>query len=233
MTTGSCASRRRKPRTARCAGVREVAPGRDSGDDGQDFPLPTRAPALRALCNDIVNGRGFTLIRGLAIEDLPAKDAALIYWGIGSHFGRGQAQNAQGDMLGHVTDLGVDYKADPNVRGYQTRLRLPFHNDTADIVGLLCVTPARSGGLSRVVSSTAIHNAVSSAGPTCWTNVLADVHGPPRGDAARQEAVLRGRVLRARRRAPVLPIQPQLYRVGPALPRSASSDARGRSRRWT
>jgi len=131
----------------------------------QDFPLPTLAPALRALCNEIVNGRGFTLIRGLKIDDLPVKDAALIYWGIGSHFGRGQAQNAQGDMLGHVTDLGVDYKADPNVRGYQTRLRLPFHNDTADIVGLLCVTPARSGGLSRVVSSTAIHNAVVERRP--------------------------------------------------------------------
>lgn len=130
-----------------------------------DFPLPTLAPVLRQLTDEVVNGRGFTLIRGLVIDDLPVQDAALIYWGIGSHMGRGRAQNAQGDVLGHVTDLGLDFKADANVRGYQTRLHLPFHNDTADIVGLLCLHPARRGGLSRVVSSTAIYNAVLERRP--------------------------------------------------------------------
>ncbi|MFM1987317.1 MAG: hypothetical protein RJA99_274 [Pseudomonadota bacterium] len=140
----------------------------------QDFPLPTLAPRLRALVDEVVNGRGFTLVRGLDIDDLPVPDAAAIYWGIGAHMGRGRAQNAQGDMLGHVTDLGLDYRSDPNARGYQTRLRLPFHNDAMDVVGLLCLRPARSGGLSRVVSSTAIFNAVLERRPD-----LADVMTVP------------------------------------------------------
>lgn len=131
----------------------------------QDFPLPTLSAALRALTHEIVLGRGFALIRGLAIDDLPVADAALIYWGIGSHMGQGRAQNAQGDMLGHVTDLGLDFRTDNNARGYQTRLRLPFHNDAMDMVGLLCLQPARQGGLSRVVSSTAIYNAVLERRP--------------------------------------------------------------------
>ena len=104
-----------------------------------DFPLPTLAPVFERMRRDVVDGRGFCLVKGFSIADLSAPDAALVYWGIGAHIGSPMAQNAQGDVLGHVTDLGVDFKADPNVRGYQTKLRLPFHNDLADIVGLLCL----------------------------------------------------------------------------------------------
>ena len=130
-----------------------------------DFPLPTLSPMLAALRLELMEGRGFCLIRGLDIADLPAADSALVYWGIGRHLGTPMAQNAQGDVLGHVTNLGVDFHADPNVRGYQTRLRLPFHNDLGDIVGLMCLQTARRGGLSRLVSSTAIHNAVLERRP--------------------------------------------------------------------
>lgn len=148
-----------------------------------DFPLPSLAPKLRAVAEEVVNGRGFTLIRGLVIDDLPVQDAAAIYWGIGSHMGRGRAQNAQGDVLGHVTDLGVDFHADPNVRGYQTRLRLPFHNDSADIVALLCLHPARHGGLSRVVSSTAIYNAVLERRPDLLEAMSTTMYVDRRGEA--------------------------------------------------
>lgn len=153
------------------------------GLTSEDFPLPTLAPRLRALAQTVVNGRGFVLIRGLRIDDLPTRDAALIYWGIGSHMGRGRAQNKQGDMLGHVTDLGLDFRTDPNARGYQTRLRLPFHNDAMDIVGLLCLQPARQGGLSRVVSSTAIYNAALQQRPDLMDVLTAPFCIDRRGEA--------------------------------------------------
>jgi hypothetical protein len=130
-----------------------------------DFPLPTLGPVLAALRLELMQGRGFCLIRGLDIAGLAASDSALIYWGIGRHLGEPMAQNAQGDVLGHITDLGVDFHADPNVRGYQTRLRLPFHNDLGDIVGLMCLQTAKRGGLSRLVSSAAIYNAVLERRP--------------------------------------------------------------------
>jgi hypothetical protein len=139
-----------------------------------DFPLPTLAPAFKGMAKEVVDGRGFVLVRGLDIDALSVPDAARIYWGIGAHLGQGRAQNAQGDMLGHVTDLGVDFRNNANVRGYQTKLRLPFHNDTTDIVGLLCLMPARSGGLSRIVSSTAIHNEVRERRP----DLLEVMHQP-------------------------------------------------------
>ena len=129
-----------------------------------DFPLPTLSPMLAALRVELMDGRGFCVIKGLNIADLAASDAAIIYWGIGRHLGTPMAQNAQGDVLGHITDLGVDF-ADPNTRGYQTRLRLPFHNDLGDIVGLMCLQTAKRGGLSRLVSSTAIYNTILERRP--------------------------------------------------------------------
>jgi hypothetical protein len=131
----------------------------------EDFPLPGLAPRLAAMLDEVLDGRGFVLVRGFAIDRMPVQDAALAYWGIGAHLGTGRAQNAQGDLLGHVTDLGVDYRTDANVRGYQTRLVLPFHNDALDVVGLLCLHAAREGGLSRIVSSTAIHDTLLERRP--------------------------------------------------------------------
>ena len=130
-----------------------------------DFPLPGLAPRLAALLDEVMDGRGFVRIAGFEINTLDVADAARIYWGIGAHLGVGRAQNAQGDLLGHVTDLGLDYRQDVQVRGYQTRLVLPFHNDAMDVVGLMCLHPAKSGGLSRIVSSAAIHDAVLERRP--------------------------------------------------------------------
>lgn len=122
-----------------------------------DFPIPRVARKLASALAEIESGRGFVLLRGLPIERYSKADAALIYWGIGAHFGPAFAQNAQGEVLGHVRDLGVDSRSNMKARGYQTRLHLPFHNDSTDLVGLLCLNRSRTGGQSRIVSSAAIH----------------------------------------------------------------------------
>ncbi|MGB5755966.1 MAG: TauD/TfdA family dioxygenase [Acidimicrobiales bacterium] len=124
-----------------------------------DFPLPTLAPRLRALAAELDRGRGFWLLRGLPINRLTERQAAFAYWGLGLHMGTPVSQNARGHLLGHVTDEGRDLK-DPGTRGYQTRLRLPYHTDSSDVVGLLCLQPAKRGGLSSVASTTSAYNEV-------------------------------------------------------------------------
>ncbi|MFJ4291819.1 TauD/TfdA family dioxygenase [Cupriavidus sp. NPDC089707] len=148
-----------------------------------DFDLGALAARLQELRHELVNGRGFALIAGFDIDRYSLQDAALAYWGIGMHLGTGCAQNAQGDLLGHVTNLGVDYRTDPRARGYQTRLTLPFHNDAMDIVGLMCVHPAQSGGLSRVLSSTMVHNEVLRLRPDLMPVAYADFCIDRRGEA--------------------------------------------------
>lgn len=67
-------------------------------------------------------------------------------------------------MLGHARDTGRSL-TDPATRGYQTRESLPFHSDGSDVLGLLCLRAARSGGRSALVSSAAVHNAVLERRP--------------------------------------------------------------------
>ena len=125
----------------------------------EHFVLPTLSPIIDRWVHDLEDGRGFLLVKGLPIDRYSEQDASTIYWGIGQHMGVPVSQNAAGDLLGHVRDTGRSI-ADPSVRGYQTRIRLPYHTDGSDVVGLLCFRPARSGGLSSIVSSTTVFNEV-------------------------------------------------------------------------
>src|SRR6185437_11013131 len=116
------------------------------------------------LREEVLNGRGFVLLRGLPVEGRPIADSAAAYWGIGLHFGNPRSQNAMGHLLGHVRDLGLA-TTDPNVRTYQTTERQHFHTDSCDIVSLLCLKTAKSGGLSSIVSSMAMYNAMATRRP--------------------------------------------------------------------
>jgi hypothetical protein len=124
----------------------------------RDFPLPTLGPQLRARVEgEVLNGRGFLLLRGLPVERWTMREAATAFFGLGAHLGSARSQNGKGHVLGHVKDLGLA-SDDPNVRIYQTHERQTFHTDSCDIVGLLCLKTARTGGLSALVSSTTIFN---------------------------------------------------------------------------
>ncbi len=139
--------------------------GRDLADlRRDDFLLPTLGPVLDRMRGEVLDGRGFVLIRGLPVEGRSIADSALAYWAVGTRFGNPRSQNAMGHLLGHVTDLGVA-TSDPNVRTYQTTERQHFHTDSCDIVGLLCLKTARSGGLSSIVSSMSIYNAMAKRRP--------------------------------------------------------------------
>jgi hypothetical protein len=132
--------------------------GRDMLDlRREDFPLDTLLPVLSAVRQEALAGRGFFLIRGIPVERYTLAQCAIAYWGVGLYLGEVVSQNGKGHVLGHVTNLGLDY-ADPQVRGYQTTVRLPYHCDLSDLVLLLCVKSSRSGGLSSVVSSTTLWN---------------------------------------------------------------------------
>ncbi|WP_421995493.1 TauD/TfdA family dioxygenase [Reyranella sp.] len=124
----------------------------------RDFPLPTLGPKLRGrVREEVLGGRGFLLLRGLPVERWSTRESATAFFGLGAHLGSARSQNGKGHVLGHVQDLGLDVH-DPNVRIYQTNERQTYHTDSCDIVALLCLKTAQSGGLSALVSSTTIYN---------------------------------------------------------------------------
>jgi hypothetical protein len=129
-----------------------------------DFPLGVLARAAEDWLDALDSGRGFVLVRGVPVERYGEEDASLAYWGLGLHLGRAVSQNAAGDLLGHVRDAGLE-RRDPTLRLYRTREQLGFHCDGSDIVGLLCLRPAKSGGTSRIASSAAIYNEILGRRP--------------------------------------------------------------------
>jgi hypothetical protein len=129
-----------------------------------NFPLPALGKTLGAILAELLEGRGFAMLRGFPVAGYTREEQAIAYLGIGAWFGRARSQNAKGHLLGHVKDLGLDI-TDPKVRYYQTSRKLEYHTDSVDVVGLLCLKTAKSGGESFIASSMTLYNEVRARRP--------------------------------------------------------------------
>ena len=141
----------------------------------EDFPLETLAPVLADMRRELLDGRGMVMIRRFPVTELSRSEQVAAYLGLGAHLGKLVTQNAQGHVLGHVTDLGVN-KNDPNTRGYITNDEIGFHTDSTDFVGLLCLQTARSGGDSRISNSVSIYNRLLAERPDLAQALIADFY---------------------------------------------------------
>ncbi|BDM22292.1 TauD/TfdA family dioxygenase [Pseudomonas sp. LRP2-20] len=128
-----------------------------------DFPLDYLVPFVEAVDREVQHGFGMAVIRGLPVQRYTKEDASRIYWGIGLYLGTPVTQNKRAHLLGHVKDEGVTYSQ--KTRGYNTKAKLNFHTDNADVVGLLCLRTPQSGGLSRFSSSNTIFNRILETRP--------------------------------------------------------------------
>ncbi|HVS35415.1 MAG TPA: TauD/TfdA family dioxygenase, partial [Gemmataceae bacterium] len=103
---------------------------------------------------------------------------AAAFFGLGTYWGAARPQNADGHMLGHVKDLG-----DPHApRLYRTNQRQGYHTDSCDVVALLCLNTAKSGGLSSLVSSTTLFNEIRRRRPDLLPALFAPIETDRRGE---------------------------------------------------
>jgi hypothetical protein len=81
------------------------------------------------------------------------------------HLGEPWPQNKHGHVMGDVTDQGKNLD-DPEFRGNELGgVGLEYHTDGADLIGLMCLRTAKSGGLSCVANSVAIYNELVGSRP--------------------------------------------------------------------
>jgi len=146
-----------------------------------EFLIPTLSSRLDRVIQEVLNGRGFALLRALPVERWTMREAATAFFGIGTHIGNARSQNAAGHILGHVKDLGSS-SSNPDVRIYQTHERQTYHTDSADIVCLLCLRPARSGGVSSLVSSITIFNEMRRRRPDLLKVLFEPIETDRRGE---------------------------------------------------
>ncbi len=134
--------------------------------DRSHFPIPEIAGDLREIYEEIMWGRGIVLIDRLPVEDWSLEKSEIIYWGIGTHLGKGQSQSVLGDRLGHVVNIGgKDHKE----RAYRNSLPLTLHTDSCDILCMLSIRNGDSGGESQYASALAVHNAILRERPEYLT----------------------------------------------------------------
>ncbi|WP_231712188.1 TauD/TfdA family dioxygenase [Vineibacter terrae] len=138
-----------------------------------DFPLPTLDALFEDIAEELENGCGMVKLRGVPVARYDEAALQQIYFGIGTHVGAPVFQNRRGELMRGIRDEGGDLgqrygqiegKGDgkPFLSSYARTLsngRLRFHTDRTDVVSLLCVRQAKSGGVSKICSSAAVHNA--------------------------------------------------------------------------
>ena len=124
--------------------------------------MPEIEDDLYDIRREIMDGRSLVLLRGFPVDTMSQDEIGIIYWAIGTYFGRGVAQSPMGDRLGYVTDVSEPEKRE---RGYRSAKELNLHTDSDDIVGLMCIRKSKSGGMSRLTSAVTIHNEIAATRP--------------------------------------------------------------------
>lgn len=126
------------------------------------FPMPACRRLMARVKDTLENGVGFVIIDKLPMDEFSKKEATAIYWLLSQMVCRPVAQSWDGKMVYDVRDFG---KPPGNgVRPDVTNAEQNFHTDNSynlcapDYVALLCLRPAKEGGISSICSFQSVYN---------------------------------------------------------------------------
>ena len=85
-------------------------------------------------------------------------------------------QNLAGDLIGRVMNVGN--LKDRQTRVYETNAYLPYHTDPSDMVGLLCIQQAKTGGISSLIPSGALYNEMLGRYPQYLSTLYRPMYYP-------------------------------------------------------
>jgi hypothetical protein len=147
--------------------------------------LPRLAERLRGARDQVREGRGFTLLRGLPVDALDTEQFIAAVWIVGLHFGHALSQNAQGERIGHVIDATAN---DPTPRMYRSNLELRPHNDFTPMISLACWHKGETGGASVLVSGVTVHDQIAAKHPAALAALQHGFHHHRLGEQAEGDA---------------------------------------------
>lgn len=113
---------------------------------------------LAEIAEELENGYGFIVLRGIDAAKYNEVQMSNMYYALGLYLGEPVTQNARGNLIGYVENIGD--KKQKMTRVYETNSYLPYHSDMSDVVGLLSIRKAKQGGLSSLVSSASVYNTI-------------------------------------------------------------------------
>jgi len=148
----------------------------------EDLPaMPLVAKALKGVQDDLEEGRGFAMLRGLPVQRWGMDQTTRGLWILGLHLGSAEPQDKAGSLIHHVKDTGVKPGDNATVRYFQTNVAIPFHTDGCDALAFLCCSKGCSGGLSRLSSAVTAFNEIVKRRPDLAKVLQEDFHFDARG----------------------------------------------------
>ncbi|TNF86774.1 MAG: TauD/TfdA family dioxygenase [Gammaproteobacteria bacterium] len=123
----------------------------------EDFRLAEIADDIATWREQVMQQSGLLILSGFPVAEHGKNEMGMIHFGLGTHFGEAMSQSVMGDRLGHVVNVGGK---DPKERAYRNSTELDMHTDACDIVAMMCLQKAQSGGYSGYVSAISIYNEI-------------------------------------------------------------------------
>ena len=151
--------------------------------DGDD--LTACEECLGPVRDALLSGRGFAIVQRLPVETASQRRLTALYWALGHLLGTPQVQDKHGTLLFDVTDTGQDVKQ--GARFSVTNAESGYHTDCAfnpgipEVVGLLCLKTAKSGGRSQLVSAYSVHDELAACFPDELETLYRPFHFDRRG----------------------------------------------------
>lgn len=157
-----------------------------TGFGAKSFPIPELRNLFAWMANQLESGPGVVRLTGLPVHRIAPDDLKRLFWGFCVNLGTPVYQTSAGEVLGEVKDetgagKALDYTTATTTGALisaRTVARstgaLRFHTDKCDLLALLCASNAIQGGVSKIVSSVAIHNEMVRLRP----DLLAELYQP-------------------------------------------------------
>ncbi|KAK6952849.1 hypothetical protein Daesc_005143 [Daldinia eschscholtzii] len=138
----------------------------------ETFPLPKLHSELRKLSDELHNGHGFFVIRGVPVDKYSREENIVIYAGLSAHIApkRGR-QDSKFDgkpaavTLSHIKDLSGPERNEIIGSPAFTTDKQVFHTDSGDIVSLFALETAAEGGASKLASTWRVYNEIARTRP--------------------------------------------------------------------
>ena len=163
--------------------VAATAAGGSGAAEGSEEPppLPLLQPGIARIAHDLGSGPGFRVLRGVPVERLGEHGVARAFMTISRRIGEPMEQPG-GVRIAHVRSSpqgkgssrlpaagGVPGRQGRAKRqqafGFRASGELPFHGDLEDVIGFLCVRPARTGGIRKFASAVTVYNVMRQEHP--------------------------------------------------------------------
>ena len=157
----------------------------------ENFPI-LNDEILKLKREYLIKGNGFFILDGKCFQKFSNEEVKEIFRIISTCFGKLYVQNIKNEKFVIISNEGKSMKT--GGRYHQTNEGGSFHTDSPqwskvpDFIGLLCIRPAKIGGISKFVSAYTIHNEILKLNQKYLETLYKNFHFDKRGEFKENES---------------------------------------------